>query len=105
LLFFLKAGALTFGSGLVIVPFLEQGLVRDYGWLDQRQFLIAVGVLGRCRSDISSERRTGRAIFWERPSHRAAGPSVAESRARPPVREALAVPASARGRCHKPREP
>ncbi|MGH6679315.1 MAG: chromate efflux transporter, partial [Bradyrhizobium sp.] len=26
-LFFLKAGALTFGSGLVIVPFLEQGLV------------------------------------------------------------------------------
>src|ERR1700722_3035174 len=28
LLFFLKAGSLTFGSGLVIVPFLEQGLVR-----------------------------------------------------------------------------
>src|SRR6266478_4296703 len=27
LLFFLKAGSLTFGSGLVIVPFLEQGLV------------------------------------------------------------------------------
>jgi chromate transport protein ChrA len=42
LLFFLKAGSLTFGSGLVIVPFLEQGLVREYGWLDQRQFLIAV---------------------------------------------------------------
>jgi chromate transporter len=44
LLFFLKAGSLTFGSGLVIVPFLEQGLVRDYGWLDQRQFLIAVAI-------------------------------------------------------------
>jgi chromate transporter len=44
LLFFLKAGALTFGSGLVIVPFLEQGLVREYGWLDQRQFLIAVAI-------------------------------------------------------------
>ncbi len=44
LLFFLKAGSLTFGSGLVIVPFLEQGLVRQYGWLDQRQFLIAVAV-------------------------------------------------------------
>jgi chromate transporter len=44
LLFFLKAGALTFGSGLVIVPFLEQGLVRQYGWLDERQFLIAVAV-------------------------------------------------------------
>jgi len=42
--FFLKAGALTFGSGLVIVPFLEQGLVRQYGWLDERQFLIAVAV-------------------------------------------------------------
>jgi chromate transporter len=40
----LKAGSLTFGSGLVIVPFLEQGLVREYGWLDQRQFLIAVAI-------------------------------------------------------------
>jgi len=44
LLFFLKAGSLTFGSGLVIVPFLQQGLVEQYGWLDQRQFLIAVAV-------------------------------------------------------------
>jgi chromate transporter len=44
LLFFLKAGSLTFGSGLVIVPFLEQGLVAQYGWLDQRQFLIAVAI-------------------------------------------------------------
>jgi chromate transporter len=44
LLFFLKAGSLTFGSGLVIVPFLQQGLVQQYGWLDQRQFLIAVAV-------------------------------------------------------------
>src|SRR6516162_8030132 len=35
LLFFLKAGSLTFGSGLVIVPFLEQGLVQQYGWLDE----------------------------------------------------------------------
>jgi chromate transporter len=44
LLFFLKAGSLTFGSGLVIVPFLEQGLVQQYGWMDERQFLIAVAV-------------------------------------------------------------
>jgi chromate transporter len=44
LLFFLKAGSLTFGSGLVIVPFLEQGLVQQYNWLDERQFLIAVAV-------------------------------------------------------------
>jgi chromate transporter len=43
-LFFLKAGSLTFGSGLVIVPFLEQGLVKDYNWLDERQFLIAVAI-------------------------------------------------------------
>jgi chromate transporter len=44
LLFFLKAGSLTFGSGLVIVPFLEQGLVQQFHWLDQRQFLIAVAI-------------------------------------------------------------
>ena len=42
--FFLKAGSLTFGSGLVIVPFLQQGLVQQYGWLDERQFLIAVAI-------------------------------------------------------------
>jgi chromate transporter len=44
LLFFLKAGALTFGSGLVIVPFLQQGVVQRYGWLGERDFLIAVAV-------------------------------------------------------------
>src|SRR5258708_33466600 len=44
LLFFLKAGSLTFGSGLVIGPFLQQGLVQQFGWLDQRQFLIAVAI-------------------------------------------------------------
>jgi chromate transporter len=43
-LFFLKAGSLTFGSGLVIVPFLQQGLVQEHGWLDERAFLIAVAV-------------------------------------------------------------
>ncbi len=44
LAFFLKAGSLTFGSGLVIVPFLENGLVRQTGWLDERQFLVAVAM-------------------------------------------------------------
>src|ERR1043166_534200 len=44
LLFFLKAGSLTFGSGLVIVPFLEQGLVQQYGWLNEREFLVAVAI-------------------------------------------------------------
>ena len=44
LLFSLKAGALTFGSGLVIVPFLQQGIVEHYGWLNERDFLVAVAV-------------------------------------------------------------
>lgn len=44
LTFFLKAGSLTFGSGLVIVPFLEKGLVEQTGWLDERRFLIAVAI-------------------------------------------------------------
>jgi chromate transporter len=44
LAFFLKAGALTFGSGLVIVPFLEKGLVQETNWLNPREFLVAVAV-------------------------------------------------------------
>lgn len=44
LVFFLKAGSLTFGSGLVIVPFLEKGLVQEMGWLDPHQFLVAVAI-------------------------------------------------------------
>jgi chromate transporter len=44
LAFFLKAGSLTFGSGLVIVPFLEKGLVQRTGWLNEREFLVAVAI-------------------------------------------------------------
>ncbi|HKT18658.1 MAG TPA: chromate efflux transporter [Stellaceae bacterium] len=44
LAFFLKAGSLTFGSGLVIVPFLEKGLVQETGWLGGREFLVAVAI-------------------------------------------------------------
>ena len=44
LTFFLKAGSLTFGSGLVIVPFLEKGLVQQTGWLKEREFLVAVAM-------------------------------------------------------------
>lgn len=44
LAFFLKAGSLTFGSGLVIVPFLEKGLVQQTGWLNEREFLVAVAI-------------------------------------------------------------
>jgi chromate transporter len=44
LAFFLKAGSLTFGSGLVIVPFLEKGLVQQMQWLNERDFLVAVAM-------------------------------------------------------------
>ncbi len=43
-LFFLKAGAFIFGSGLAIVPFLRQGVVLENHWLTERQFLDAVAV-------------------------------------------------------------
>src|SRR6266540_3475734 len=41
-LFFLKAGAFIFGSGLAIVPFLREGVVHQHHWLNSRQFLDAV---------------------------------------------------------------
>ncbi len=43
-LFFLKAGAFIFGSGLAIVPFLREGVVSQQHWLTERQFLDAVAV-------------------------------------------------------------
>lgn len=43
-IFFFKAGAFTFGSGLAIVPFLQQGVVHDFGWLTEREFLDAVAM-------------------------------------------------------------
>jgi chromate transporter len=42
--FFFKAGAFVFGSGLAIVPFLYGGLVKEYQWLNEQQFLDAVAV-------------------------------------------------------------
>jgi chromate transporter len=42
--FFAKAGAFVFGSGLAIVPFLYSGVVKDYQWLNDRQFIDAVAV-------------------------------------------------------------
>jgi chromate transporter len=44
LLFFAKAGAFVFGSGLAVVPFLYQGVVQDYRWLTEQQFTDAVAV-------------------------------------------------------------
>jgi chromate transporter len=43
-LFFTKAGAFVFGSGLAIIPFLYGGVVKEYGWLDDHEFLDAVAV-------------------------------------------------------------
>jgi chromate transporter len=43
-LFFAKASALTFGSGLAVVPFLQQGLVTDHHWLTERQLTDAVAM-------------------------------------------------------------
>jgi chromate transporter len=42
--FFGKAGAFVFGSGLAIVPFLYGGVVEQFHWLNDRQFLDAVAV-------------------------------------------------------------
>ncbi len=43
-LFFLKAGAFIFGSGLAIVPFLRSGVVEQHHWLTETQFLDAVAM-------------------------------------------------------------
>jgi chromate transporter len=43
-LFFLKAGAFVFGSGLAIVPFLHGGIVNQNHWLTETQFVDAVAV-------------------------------------------------------------
>lgn len=43
-LFFLKTGALVFGSGLAIVPLLRDGVVTQHHWLTQAQFLDAVAM-------------------------------------------------------------
>ena len=43
-LFFLKAGAFVFGSGLAIVPFLYGGVVGRFHWLTAQQFLDPVAV-------------------------------------------------------------
>jgi chromate transporter len=43
-LFFAQAGAIVFGSGLAIVPFMHGGVVDDHHWLTDQQFLDAVAV-------------------------------------------------------------
>lgn len=43
-IFFTKAGAFVFGSGLAIVPFLHSGVVVENQWLTEQQFLDSVAV-------------------------------------------------------------
>jgi chromate transporter len=46
-LFFLKTGAVVFGSGLAIVPFMRAGVVDHHHWLSDSQFLdsVAIGLI------------------------------------------------------------
>ena len=42
--YFGQASLIVFGSGLAIVPFLHEGVVQQFHWLNERQFLDAVAV-------------------------------------------------------------
>src|SRR5256884_1880366 len=44
LAYFTGAGLFVFGSGLAIVPFLYGGVVQQFHWLTERQFIDAVAV-------------------------------------------------------------
>lgn len=43
-LFFLKIGAILYGSGYVLIAFLEGGLVHDLGWLSEEELLDAIAI-------------------------------------------------------------
>jgi chromate transporter len=43
-LFFLKAGAVTFGFGLAVVPVMKSGVVTQHHWLTSSQFLDGVAI-------------------------------------------------------------
>jgi chromate transporter len=43
-LYFAQASLVVFGSGLAIIPFLHSGVVQEFGWLTERQFLDAIAV-------------------------------------------------------------
>ncbi len=43
-LYFFVAGSIAFGGGLAIVPFLQSGVVSQFHWLTNKQFVDAVAV-------------------------------------------------------------
>ena len=43
-LFFLKVGSVLYGSGYVLIAFLDGDLVQTYGWLTEQQLLDAVAI-------------------------------------------------------------
>lgn len=43
-LFFLKIGAILYGSGYLLIAFLEEELVHGYAWLTQEQLLEAIAI-------------------------------------------------------------
>lgn len=43
-LFFLKVGCVLYGSGYVLIAFLEGGLVEEHGWVTQQQLLDAIAI-------------------------------------------------------------
>jgi chromate transporter len=43
-LFFLKIGAILYGSGYVLIAYLEGGLVNQLGWLTQAELLDAIAI-------------------------------------------------------------
>jgi chromate transporter len=43
-LYFAEAGSFVFGSGLAIVPFMHGGVVNQFYWLTERQFVDAVAI-------------------------------------------------------------
>ena len=60
---FLKAGALLYGSGYVLLAFLRGDLVERLGWLTDAQLLDAVAI-GQVTPDRSSRPRPSSATCW-----------------------------------------